>query len=232
MRLLTATLALLVAGAVWAEPPKVPDKPQVVPVGQDFPVEIKAPPEAVVIDVPGFPPRHALWFPGREKKDGTRVYLFRPYQEGTYRVSFLVKGEDEYSHYEFVTTADPGPVKPPPPPGGGDDPVKPPPAPAAGLYFLVVRADGPAAPSFTKVMEDPAWDALRKQGHKIKDKTVTEAASPAIGVTLPSGTVLPAVVTLQVSADGKQSTIVRPAVPLPTTSVGITDLPKGVKGVK
>lgn len=112
------------------------------------------------------------------------------------------------------------PVQPPPP-----MPVNPPPAdPAAGYYFLIVRPDGPASAAFTRVMADLAWAKLTADGHTFKDKTATEAA--ALGVVVPADK-LPAVVTL--SVQGGKSTIVRPAVALPTTSAGILELPKGVK---
>lgn len=116
-------------------------------------------------------------------------------------------------------------VDPPKPPPVVDPPVTPP-KPAV-YYFLVVRPDGPASPAFTKTMGLPAWTELRKAGHGVKDKTLTEAA--ALGVKLADGTTLPVVVTLQEAADKKTSKIVRPAVALPTTDDAIADLPKGVK---
>lgn len=112
---------------------------------------------------------------------------------------------------------DPPPVTPAP-----KDPPAPPPT---SLYFLVVRADGPASPAFTKAMSLPEWDALRAAGHRVKDRTAGEAA--ALGVTVPP-LALPAVVTLRPSPDGKTSTVVRPAVSLPTTGGGVLDLTKGV----
>ena len=103
-------------------------------------------------------------------------------------------------------------------------PVDPPPQTGGAYYFLLIRPDGPASPEFTRIVSDPAWNKLRMKGHSIKDKTVTEAASPSVNVKLPSGTMLPVVVTLQIAADGMSSTIVRPAIPLPTTAAGVEAL--------
>lgn len=117
----------------------------------------------------------------------------------------------------------PPPVVPPVPPVP-DPPVTP---PSTAFYFLVVRKDGPADPAFTRTMGDPAWADLRKAGHLIKDKTLTEAAQ--LGLSFPAGTKLPCVVTLQETADGKNHKIVRDAIALPTTGDGIRKLPEGVK---
>jgi hypothetical protein len=116
----------------------------------------------------------------------------------------------------------------PPPDGPKDPPVDPikPPRPTAALYFLVVRPDGPALPDFTAYMANPGWDELRKAGHAVKDKTLGEAA--ALGVTVPPGTILPAVVTLRVNPDNKSSTVVVPARPLPAPG-DIAKLPEGAK---
>lgn len=102
---------------------------------------------------------------------------------------------------------------------------KTPPVTSDTFYFVVIRADGPATSQFTKIMADPAWSQLRKDGHRVKDKTVSEAT--AIGVTLPSDVSPPAVVTLV--EDASTSRIVRQAIALPTTTATILDLPKGVK---
>lgn len=122
----------------------------------------------------------------------------------------------------FAGPADPPPKTDPIPDPKPKDP--PPPRPVS-LYFVIVRADGPADPAFTRVMGLPEWDTLRAAGHYVKDRTVSEAA--LLGVTV--GGQLPAVVTLKKSADDKTSVVARTAVPLPTTGSGILDLPKGVE---
>lgn len=71
----------------------------------------------------------------------------------------------------------------------------------------------------------PAWAELRKAGHRVKDKTVSEAA--AFGVTLPDGTTLPAIVTL--AEDAESSWVVRGPVAAPTTDEGIRKLPQDAK---
>lgn len=136
----------------------------------------------------------------------------------TYTVTALLvdfKSQD-ISEQEFVYIFE-GTIAPP----VVDPPVKPPVIIPTTLYFLVVRADGPAAPEFTKVMSLPAWMDLRAAGHSYKDKTVTEAK--ALGVTLPAGSPLPCVVTLAVTPSGSE--IVRGPIALPTTADAIAKLP-------
>lgn len=114
------------------------------------------------------------------------------------------------------------PPEPPVPPG----PIDPPAPTPTSLYFMVVRVDGPADAAFVRTMADPAWADLRKAGHLVKDFTLTDARR--LGTTIPDGSTLPAVVTLSVSADGKKSTVVRDAIPLPTTTDAIRNLPEGI----
>lgn len=105
--------------------------------------------------------------------------------------------------------------KPPrPPPKPKDPPVTTP----QTYFFLVIRADGPASPAFTRIMGDPAWKTLKDAGHRVRDYTVSDAGVFADGLT-----VFPAVVTLVESATN--SKVVRTG-PLPTTSEGILALPK------
>lgn len=113
-------------------------------------------------------------------------------------------------------------VPPPAKPPDTKPPEKPPVETPALYYFLIVREDGPASAAFTKTMQDPAWLALKKAGHKVGDHTVTQAAT--YGFTRPS--ILPCVITLL--EDDKKSKIVREEIALPSTSPAILDLPKGV----
>jgi len=113
-----------------------------------------------------------------------------------------------------------------PPPKDKDPPIVPPiDTPGTSLYFLIVRPDGPAHPDFTRNMQSPQWETLLKQGHQVKDKTLSEL--PAYGITLPPGTVLPCVVTLRIPADWKTFTIVRGPIPLPVGDA-ILKLPEGL----
>lgn len=118
--------------------------------------------------------------------------------------------------------------KPPPTPDDPPDPppVDPPDQPTA-LYFVIVRADGPSAPSFTQIMSLPAWQELRSKGCYVKDYTLSEAR--ARGVSLAEGATLPYVVTYRVSSDFKKSTLAREAVAMPTTADAILALPNGIK---
>lgn len=111
--------------------------------------------------------------------------------------------------------------------GGTKPPVDPPPPPATGLYFLVVRPDGPASPAHAAIMGNLNWVALKAKGHLYKDKTVAEAA--AIGIVVPAA---PCVVTLRHTTKPDGSTgyvIVRGPVEMPKTAEDILNLPTGVK---
>lgn len=111
-----------------------------------------------------------------------------------------------------------GGVTQPVPPAPHPDPPVPTPV---SLYFLILRANGPASPEFAAVLANPAWGDLRKAGHIVKDKTLGELGDE---YRVPSGTTLPCVVTLKRSADGRNSTIVRGPVDLPSTSEAIRRL--------
>lgn len=113
-----------------------------------------------------------------------------------------------------------------PPPKKPPDPVDPPP-PTKGLFFVVVRPDGPADPTFTKAMGFPAWSAHRLAGNNCKDYTATEAKERLKINT--AGVTLPAVYVLQGNADGKTSKIVRGPVDLPGTDAGVAKLAEGIQ---
>lgn len=87
-----------------------------------------------------------------------------------------------------------------PPPNPKDPPVTPP--PTQSLYFLIVRADGPSTPAFTKVMQMPEWNTLVKDGHTVKDMSRTDAV--LLGAKL-DGVTLPSILVLRTRPDGKSS---------------------------
>lgn len=161
-------------------------------------------------------------FPSSELIDKRKMIVF-PTEEKRYRFVAVGSLNDEHAMAEFVIVVGAPPVVEPPP--KPTDPPKP--IPTSSLYFLIVRSDGPASPDFTRTMSLSAWSDLRKAGHSVKDKTLTEAAS--LGLKLDDGTALPCVVTLRESADGKTSAVVRKAIPLPTADAAILELPKAVK---
>lgn len=111
-----------------------------------------------------------------------------------------------------------GPTQPIPVP---PVPIPNPPAPPVpvSLYFLILRANGPASPEFAAVLANPAWGDLRKAGHTVKDKTLGELGDE---YRVPSGTTLPCVVTLKRTDRGM--TVVRGPVDLPTTTDAIRKL--------
>lgn len=166
-------------------------------------------------------------FPSDQLKDArTFVLPAAGLADGEYRFMAVAagKGGEQTSKLLRVKIGKGGTI---PPPKKKEPDPKDPVEPATTYYFLVVRPDGPASPAFTKAMNLPEWNTLRAAGHKVKDRTATEAG-PILG-TVPPASELPAVVTLVVSADGKSSTIVRPAVALPTVGSAVLDLPKGVR---
>lgn len=113
-----------------------------------------------------------------------------------------------------VQGAQPPPIDPPKPPV--DPPVDP--TPVGEVFYYVVRPNGPASPKLKTIMENPAWDELRKTG-TVKEATLEESTAV---YQLPAGTVLPCVVTL-LSAKDKSKVISGPVV-LPETSEAILAL--------
>ncbi|MBX9678840.1 MAG: hypothetical protein K2X38_08740 [Gemmataceae bacterium] len=174
--------------------------------------------------------------------DGSQVALVRDIRGDLYAIPKAASGTVTVRFWhagDSVVLPDAGPLPPlpvatlvielnapQPPPGKKPpvDPKDPPTQPATGLYFLLVRADGAADPSFTRIVRDPAWQKLKDAGHLVKDFGVSDLNR--IGVTLPSGTQIPCVVTLQ--EDGQRSRIVRGPIQLPSTPEAILDLPKGL----
>ena len=159
-------------------------------------------------------------FPSDQLRDPkTLVLPANGLKDGTYK--FMAVGAsktgEQSSKLLVVTIGKGGDTKPP---VVVDPPVEPPPA-SGKYFFLVVRPDGPASAEFSKAMALPEWQTLRAAGHKVNQRTATEAAS--IGAVVPASQ-LPAVVTLSVSADGKTSTIVAPARPFPTTGPAVLKL--------
>lgn len=208
-----ATLALLVtASMLYADPPKLTLKDETKPGSKWVTVRADTPGKAVkFVPGPGLDP-----FPF-SLPDG-KVFVAIAEGKGPWSVSAYTSLNDELSDLVTVTVG--GSTAPPVTP-----PVQPPISPpeTSGLYFLVIRPDGPASPAFTNTMKLTEWQTLIKNGHSVKDKSATEAA--AFGVK--PGT-LPAVARLTISADGKSSKLFD-VVPLPTTGVDILKLPEGVK---
>lgn len=206
---------LLSAGLGLAAPPDLDIPAVVTPTGQYVQFVPKTTAVAVeYVGLDGVEP-----FPSAFLKDPRAFVLdanslVKDKQYRFVAVGAGANGEQRRATFVVVN----GKATPPPP---KDDT----PPPAATFYFLVVRPDGPAGPAFTRAMGLPEWADLRDAGHLVKDKPAAEAA--LLGVVVPAAQ-LPAVVTLRVAADGKSSTVARPAVPLPTTGAGVLDLPKGV----
>lgn len=225
MRSLSLFAVCLSAALSLAAPPKLTIPAELKPVGG----YVRHTPETdavsvVYVSLDGLDP-----FPSEELKDGRRFLLpVAGVKDGKYRFAAVAASSTgEQSRADFVVVVGTPTVEPPPktpiiaPPA--TPPTTPAPAPAKGLYFLIVRPNGPAAPELTKALSLPAWSDIEKAGHLFKDKTLNEAA--LLGVTLPDGTSLPAVVILRESADGKTAKQVGGPIPLPTTDAGVRELP-------
>lgn len=234
MRFVSLLIAGLLASFADAAPPKLTIPAELKPVGGY--VTLKPETDAVSVTYVGLSGEDA--FPSSLLKDG-RDFVFptRGLAEAKYRfaaVASSATGEQTRADFVVVVGTPPittPPVKPgePPPVTPGpitDPPVVTPPTKPASFYFLIVRAEGPADPAFTKTMGLAAWASLRLAGHEIKDFTLAEAKR--FGVTIRDGTTLPCVVTLRKATDGKTSSIVRDAIALPTNETAILELPKGV----
>jgi len=224
VRHVQAVAVLLVAAALGsAAPPEVPAQLKAKP-GQLVRIVVKG--DAELGTLKNFADSEAFWGELVGPK-GQRHFVFQAPADGKraeYVIGWWTKGETEGVSTTVVIEGV-APVPPVPPPGP-NPPVDPPTPPAGTYYFLVVRADGPADPAFTKAMSLPAWTQLRAKGHQFKDKTQS-AAKADLGLELPPGTVLPCVVTL--STAGGVSKVVRGPVALPTTDAGVAALPEGVR---
>lgn len=224
MRKLSALSVVLLAAAVGlAEPPKLVIPAEVKPAGQY--VEQLPETDAVSVQYVGLSGVDPI--PSRVLND-PRLFLLdtRGLAAGSYKfaaVGSSKTGEQVRRDFAVVIGT---PTTPPvtPPDKNPTDPVKPP--TAGKLYFLVVRPDGPADPAFTSYMANPGWTELGKKGYLYKDKTLTEAA--ALGVRIPDGTAIPAVVTLRILGDGQKSEVVRGPIALPPPD-SIVKLPEGVQ---
>jgi hypothetical protein len=225
-KFLALVVVLAAAAASWADPPKVPQEPVKVKVGESHQLVLKYAGKDKLLSIPGFDTKDCTFFRGHSDEDGVVQYLVIPRKPGTYRMSFLVVGDSTYS--TVVIDADGDPCEPkvvPPPKNPPDGPA----VPAGRYYFMIVKADGPTPPWVTDALDDPAWETLEEMGHRVKPKTLAQAKELGMQQSDLNGLDLPVVVTLQVSSDGKTSKVVRKAVALPKTAADILKLPEGVK---
>jgi len=218
---LTTALLILCNLQSFAAPPKLEIPTELKPTG-DY-VTHKPKTDAVSIIYVGLSGIDA--FPSDFLKDSRDFILpTRGIPAGTYKFSAVAASSTgEQLRQDFtVVIGKGGPIVDPPkdPP-----PVDPPPPTPSNLYFLVIRPDGPADPSFTKIWSMKEWDSLAFMGHSFKDKPLTEASISltALGIKIPDQTTLPCVLTLK----GKK--LVAGPSPLPTTADGILQLAKAVK---
>lgn len=214
MRRLYATLVLVLAAApaAWAVPPKLKIPDEVKPSGQYVQVVPETDAVSVVyVGLSGLEPIPPVFLADKT------AFLMDTYGKpaGRYRfVAVAASKTGEQVRQDFVVvigTATVPPVEPP---------VDPPTRPTTGLYFLIVRPDGPADPAFTKAMQLPEWKTLAEKGHQFKDKTVAEAAKIGWKVATAS----PVVLVLATTPDGKNHRLVRGPLPLPTTGADVLKL--------
>lgn len=209
-------ILLLTACNLQAAPPKLEIPAELKPTG-DY-VTHKPKTDAVSIVYVGLSGVDA--FPSDFLKDSRDFILpTRGIPAGTYKFSAIgasATGEQSRQDFAVVIGGKPGtPITDPPPVT----------QPTGNLYFLVIREDGPASPSFTKVWSMKEWESLAFMGHEVKDKPFTDAmvSLAALGITMPDRTTLPCVMTL------KNKKLVAGPVALPTTGDGILQLAKAVK---
>lgn len=219
--LVSFALVGLGAAVMLAAPPTLTIPAEVRPVGDYATVTPQGDSVSVVyVGLSGADP-----FPSHFLRDPRAFVLpTRGLKDGVYRFAAVGSSKDgDQSRTDFaVVVGKAGEVIPDP-----KDPL-PDPGKPGSLFFVIIRADGPASAEFTRVMSNAGWDALRMTGCKVKDYGYAEACK-SLGLCLPAGTTLPVVVTLRVSFDGKTSRVVREAIPLPTTVQGIAALPQGVR---
>ncbi len=227
------TMAMLPSSSCFADPPKVTPSVVDAKVGVPFLIRVESS-KKVGIDG-GLDPKK---FDVAEVIVGSGVYFITPLEgsQGSHKVRYWTIGDkivrtihlDEKPPAEdsftiplvsVINIKVAGEVKQPP--KRPDDPKQP---PATGYYFMLIRSDGAADPSFTKIIRDPSWAKLVELGHQVKDFQLQDAVR--FGAKLPDGTSLPCIITLR--TDGSVSRVVRGPIPLPSDSQGILDLPKGV----
>ena len=179
LRRTAAVLAVFLAPLLaWADPPKLTIPAEVRPNGE-FVVLIPDTDAVSVtyIGLDGFdaPP------PGVFKDDRTLFLSVYGRKAQAYRfaaVASSATGEQRRVDFKvLVGDVTPPPVVPPPvvPPPVVPPPVVPPPVvPAGSPYVLIVRANGPASPDFTKAMEDKAWLELKAAGIRAEIDTRNE----------------------------------------------------------
>lgn len=204
-----ATLAFSCNLQGFAAPPKLEFPAELKPTG-DY-VTHKPKTDAVSIVYIGLSGVDA--FPSEFLKDGRDFILpTRGIANGVYKFSAVAASTTgEQIRQDFTVVI------------GNAKPITDP--PTSNLYFLVVRPDGPAEPSFTKVWSMKEWDSLAFMGHSFKDKGLTDAtvSLTALGISIPDQTKLPCVFTL------RSKKLVAGPSPLPTTPDGILQLARGVK---
>lgn len=211
MKIVAAVLSLILSA-----PPEVTIPKDTVAVGDYVVITPTTTAKAITyVGLSGVDP-----FPSVMLKDPKAFILpTRGLPNGVYRFVGVASLNDEHAQFTFNVRV--GSKDPMPNPG---DPQ--PPKPASGMFFLIVRPDGPAAPEFVRTMTFEAWKKLSDSGHRYKDYPASDL--PKFNITLPPGTTLPCVVTLRPRADGVHSDIVRGPIPLPSSSDLVEKLPEGV----
>ena len=107
---------------------------------------------------------------------------------------------------------------PRPPPLLPIDPVQ----PTTGLYFALVRPNGPATEEVRRIAALPAWDEIRKAGHQFKDFALNELPTKDGKSPIPDGTPMPCLLVLK--QDGTQSIVVKPIRPAPQDDAAVRKL--------
>lgn len=185
-QILSIVLLAATAAFALAEPPTVTFPAKLEPVGQ-FAIQD---PGADVVSAVYIPSGHANEpFPvaiiSPKDPEAIKKFVFdrRGLADGNYAFIGVFAGKTgEQVRKDFVVVVGKpvtGPVDPPP----GT-------LPSTGRFYALVRADGPSAPEWSKMLKSSSWAAVEAKGYQWKEYTVSEAAAKAI--VLPPNTKLPA----------------------------------------
>jgi hypothetical protein len=94
--------------------------------------------------------------------------------------------------------------------------------PAKGLYYLIVRPNGPVQNDVLQSLKLPAWEEIRKAGHTFKDLPLNEVKTTNGKSPIPDGTPLPCVLALKI--EGDTSYVIPPPSKLPATDADVRKL--------
>lgn len=196
MRFALSVLMAVVCGMASAAPPVVPPKIE-VKTGKSFQFQVKAKGGKKIGWAKTFPAGVVTLFRGHSDDASVYEYLLIGEVDGTYFIPFWTEGETTAAITTVVVGK--GATEPPPVVDPPTDPTKPP-VTGGKFFVMLIRPDGPYDDAQKAAELLPAWAELRAAGHQMK--SYPESLWPK-GFSKPAG--VPAVLVVQLSADGKGS---------------------------